>query len=83
VRFGVVGDGRWRNAAAFQPEPAQWLDVQLTGLPDRRRGPSREHVPDSFAGNPALCTPEPWDKREQWQSEVPILWGFSAIAARD
>jgi hypothetical protein len=40
-------------------------------------------VPDSFAGNPALFTPEPWSKREQWQSEVPILWGFSAIAARD
>ena len=29
MRRDVVGDGRWRDAAGFQAEPAQWLDTQL------------------------------------------------------
>src|SRR5215831_6763303 len=29
MRCDVVGDGRWRDAAAFQAESAQWFDHEL------------------------------------------------------
>jgi len=43
MRRDVVGDGRWRDAAGFQAESAQWFDHELmraAALPARSAIPS-------------------------------------------